>query len=414
MSRQDLTSWIIHFIHNRNLDNEILESSYSVYDDEYAVPDGFTYQGKPIRLTQRYEEEDYGLSEDANALDVLKKILHDGIIRSGWSFRNSKPTIYGPKAATCFTEMPLYALIEYAKTRNSEDSIEPYGIAFLKNELFNAGARPVIYGVSGKHIEGKKGDPNFGIGLRVLSKDCGIGIKEMYRYVYTNLSAGKNITWMHEREWRWADLEEQFDFPGMPFYALNDTIKFSRIIIIVKTKAESEEIIEHLIHLIHSHGTNFDRLYDLKSIAHSYVLAIEDLDKLTNDTVNVKLDDLPLSKVPRLPKIVVSQETLQKVKAAVENATTICFEASKKDFEQNGDYDICGFCTVVTYIVKSEITQALINLELADSYGKGYYAIRIRSYPTQGLGNQEIGHRAAAEYLTTELGQNFSTHSNWD
>ncbi|WP_456311574.1 hypothetical protein [Pseudomonas shirazensis] len=414
MARQDLSNWIIHFIHGRNIENELFESSYSLDDGQYSIPDGFSYHGEPIRLTSKYEEDDYGLNEDADGFEVLKKILHDGIIRSGWSFRKSKPTIYGPKAATCFTEMPLYALIEYSKTRNSQSSIEPYGIAFLKNELYNAGARPVIYGLSGKHLESKKGEANFGIGLRTLSSECGIGIREMYRYVYTNLSAGRNVTWMHEREWRWADVDETNEFAGLPFYALNDFIKFNRLIIIVKTKKESEEIIEYLMHLIHSGSTDFAREYDIKLIERTHVLALEELDSLVKDPLKVNLDDLPLNSVPRLPKIIVPKEILEKVKTAIECASTICYKESEKDYEAHGDYDVSGFCHIVTYDVKSEITQALIDLDIAHSYGKGSYTVYIKSYPVQGLGTQEIGHKAAAEYLTAELGQKFYTKSRWD
>lgn len=124
---------------------------------------------------------------------MLKKILRDGYIRAGWSFRNNSPTIYGPKAAVCFTEMPLFGLIEYSKTRNAEYFIEDYGIAFLKDELYKAGARPVIYGLTTGHKEASEKDKYFGKGLRNLAFETGLGLKEQYRYVYTKLGAVKKM-----------------------------------------------------------------------------------------------------------------------------------------------------------------------------------------------------------------------------
>lgn len=414
MSRQDLSNYVIHFIHGRNPENELLEYSYVAEDDEYTIPDSFTLEGKPIRLTNKYEEDDYGFPENADALDVLKKILHDGIIKTGWSFRGNKPTIYGPKSAACFTEMPLYALIQYSQLRNSIKDIEPYGIAFLKNEIFAAGARPVIYGLSGKHIEAKKADGNFGKGLRTLSEECGLGLKEMYRYVYTSFSKEKNISWMHEREWRWADTNEKFDYAGMPFFTANDHINFSRIIIIVKTAEERDEILKHLTHLIHSKSTNFEREYDLKAIARAYVLAIEDLDSINGDISAVKLDDLPLHSIPRPPKIIVSNTIYDKVKETIEAAGKICYDTSKKKYEERGDRDIAGICSIVTYVRNSEVTQALIDLDIAHSFGKDEYVIYLKSYPVQSLGVIEAGYNAAADFLTTELGQSFSVNSRWD
>jgi hypothetical protein len=76
MSRNDLTNWIIHFVHRRNPDNDPLEFSYDFEDMEYEpYPDSFTYEGKPIFKTQKYEEDDYGLESDAYAIGVLKKFF---------------------------------------------------------------------------------------------------------------------------------------------------------------------------------------------------------------------------------------------------------------------------------------------------------------------------------------------------
>lgn len=417
MKRNDLTNWIIHFVHRRNPDNDPLEFSYDFEEMEYIpFPDSFTYEGEPIFKTEKYEEDDYGLEPDAYSIGVLKKILHDGIIKTGWSFRNGNPTIYGPKSAACFTEMPLYALIEYSKNRNNENYIEPYGIAFLKEELFEAGARPVIYGLSGKHKESIKGDDNYGIGLRTLSSECGIGLREMYRYVYTNISTAKRIDWTHEREWRWADLDERFEwFSGLPFIAKNDFFKFSKVIVFVKEKEEVEDVIVHLQHLYHSKTTNFDREYDLNIIANTYVLAIDELSKIEKEIENINLDDLPLNSVPKLEKIVVSEVTKKNVKEAIDKASEIYFNQAEKDFIEKGDVGPCGWLNIVTYTSNSEITQAMIDLGIASSYGKGYYYVSLnKGYPAQAIAVDENGKEMAAKYLTETLGQNFYTHVRWD
>lgn len=398
MNRNDLTDWIIHFVHRRNPENDPLEFSYDYEEMEpQPFPDNFTFDGKPIFQTSEYEEEDYGLAPDAYAISVLKKILHDGIIKTGWSFRKEKPTIYGPKSAACFTEMPLYALIEYSKSRNNENFIEPYGIAFMKEELFEAGARPVIYGLSKRHSESVKGDKNFGIGLRTLSSNCGIGLDEMYRYVYTNIRTSRRIDWTHEREWRWADIKEKFDFAGMPFIAENDEFTFSKIIVIVKEKDEVESVIKHLQNLYHSQTTNFDRAYNLDVISNTYVLSIEELSKIKKDISAIKLDDLPLSRIPKLKPIIVSDKTKKKVKSAIKEASKIYYEEAERIFKLRGDVGGCGWANVVTYVADSEITQALIDLEIASSYGKGYYHISLeKGFPAQSLNIDEAGKIKAA------------------
>ncbi|MDR6966531.1 cellobiose-specific phosphotransferase system component IIB [Flavobacterium arsenatis] len=415
-TRKDLSNWIIHFVHRRNPKNDPLEFSYDWENDfEYIpYPDSFTFDGEPLFLTEKYEEDDYGLEPDAHSFSVLKKILHDGIIKTGWSFRKGSPTIYGPKSAACFTEMPFYALIEYSKNRNDFDSIEPYGLAFIKEELFEAGARPVIYGLSGKHIESKEGDSNYGIGLRTLSSDCGIGINEMYRYVYTSIKRQKKIDWTHEREWRWADLDGKFDFPGMPFIAKTDEISFSTVIVFVKTNEEVQDILDHILNLHHSQTTNFDRLYDLKLLENILIVSMEALSTLSIDIEEVKFDDLPVNKIPKMKNIAVSKETYKLVKEAILEAERISFSVSEEKYKQYGDIGACGFANIVTYESNSEITQALINLEIAHSFAKGEYIIYLKGYPVQSIDVKEYGAIEAAKYLTEKLNQSFYSHTRLD
>ena len=152
-NRLDLSDWVIHFVHQRQSDDnpqdlqEIAE--LEGFDGDLRLPDYYDDEGNGHNILTPYEENEYWIDENADAFDVLLKILHDGFIHSGWSLRNCTPTIYGPKSAVCFTEMPLYALVQYAKFRGEYSGyVGNYGIAFRRNELFAAGGRPVIYGLS--------------------------------------------------------------------------------------------------------------------------------------------------------------------------------------------------------------------------------------------------------------------------
>lgn len=415
MNRPDLTNWILHFVHRRNPDNDPFEFSINPDTGEYVeFPEEFTYDGEPMYKTNRYEEEDYGLPPDAYGFEVLLKILHDGYIRTGWSFRNFNPTIYGPKPAVCFTEMPLYGLIEYAKKRNNEYYTENYGIAFLRDELFIAGARPVFYGLSTPHRESISGDINHGKGLRNLAESTGIGLKEQYRYVYTRLGSQKSVDWTHEREWRWADINEHFDFAGMPLFAKNEQISFSQIIVFVKTKEERETTIDHLKNLYHSKSTNFALEYNLNLIQNTYVLALDEVD-FSQKKGLIKFDDLPLHRIPKIEQVEVSPEILQKVKLAVEKASELSYAAVEEFDKKYGDRGGAGYSHVITWNPNSEITQALINLDLAHTFADGYYHISdLKPYPIQSIDANEAGAKAAAEFLNKELGNHFSYRTRWD
>ena len=90
-------------------------------------------------MLDEFIENEFQIDEDASAFSVLKKILHDGFIHSSWSIRNRTPSVYGPNSAVCFTEMPLYALVDYARGRGEKSGyVGNYGIAFRRNELYAA------------------------------------------------------------------------------------------------------------------------------------------------------------------------------------------------------------------------------------------------------------------------------------
>jgi hypothetical protein len=139
-----------------------------------------------------WSDEDYPWEPDASAFTVLMKILRDGYIRSGWSFRSGKATIYGPYSAVCFTEMPLYALLDYVQKRSASGLVDTYAIAVRRTELFAAGGRPVIYGLSGPALLAHNGDPESGLGYKSL-RSTSLPLDEQYRYVATTMGGGKQI-----------------------------------------------------------------------------------------------------------------------------------------------------------------------------------------------------------------------------
>jgi len=415
-NRKDITDWLIHFVHDRNVENDMYQTYLKIGEEiEMSIPPrSFDFDGNPD-FNYSYDDLDekyYDWYDDEPAFGVLLKVIKDGFLKSTWSYRNYKSSVYGPKPVVCFTEMPLYGLINYVKNRNQNELTTSYGIAFLKSEAFEAGARPVIYGLSSKYEETEEGDPFFGKGLRTLASKCGIGLREQYRYVSTNLTKKYPIDWTHEREWRWADLDYDFSFPGLPFFISNANFSFSKIIVIVYTDAEAEQILNLLKSHHDSRQTNYG--YDLskEAIKNTLILSIESLER-DFKTEDIRLDDLPFFSLPKIKEIVPSQECIDKVTEVWRRANVISFEAASKAFKETPEekhwttFGPCGGAILNTYNSHSEVTQAFIQLGIATAYTDHYSLGGLNTVPTQLVGITEIGVRAAAEYLTKELEQKF-------
>ena len=254
--RKDLSDWVIHFVHRRNPDNDPFTQWGE--EDSLRYPIAFAGDEEPVFTHCPEHDETDELAPDAYAYSVLKKIVDDGHIRAGWSFRGGKPTIYGPRAAVCFTEMPLYALIDYAKVRADEDSVQTYGIALPKTEFFRAGGRPVIYGLSGDHHEISRIDGSRWERPRMLSHVCGIAPHEQYRYVAKSLGGQRRIDWSHEREWRWTKNFTEDDIPGLAIWA-EEAHSFSEIVLVVQKEEEAKGLLDQL-KTYHDHPTHFPRV----------------------------------------------------------------------------------------------------------------------------------------------------------
>lgn len=439
--RLDLTEWVIHFVHDRKpLDNpsgfyedcimcndefeensDNTDSKQLFTEDNCRQPDYYDENGNEHVIHDAYIENEYEIDADAPGYYVLKKILHDGFIHSSWSLRKMTPSIYGPKSAVCFTEMPLYALLDYAKVRGEKSGyVGNYGIAFRRNELYAAGARPVIYGLSSDFKETDVDDNGVFQG-RLLDSSCGIGKQEQYRYVSTMLHKKKGVTidWTHEREWRWALPDDRYGVPGLPFLLSNTYADFfSEIIIIVCTDEEQEDLLLHLKNLYDAGSRNTGFEYNKKMISSAKVLSLETIAKLNEiDPHTMKIEDLPIKQMRMIPEFDVSSELADKVRKAIVEANEISIKSVEEYLAKNPSFDeqkgYWGWAYVCTNHI-SDVTQALQDAGFAKAYSDGDYYIKIDEYQTNNLDLLEIGANAAAKYLTKELGQNFFVKTRLD
>ncbi|MEA5418478.1 hypothetical protein VB712_04515 [Spirulina sp. CCNP1310] len=426
--RIDLSEWVIHFVHDRSL-------NHYPKDVNLPLPFCFDRLGKPLihsldetayddqLIYENSLDHPYGLDANARAYSVLKRILFDGYIKSGWSFRRGRASIYGPRSAVCFTEMPLYALLAYASKRNNPSSVEAYGIALRKQELFKAGGRPVIYGLSGNHKEAFSGDSYFEKGFRCLASSCGVALNEQYRYVAMNLDKNKWIDWTHEREWRWADTKENHEVPGFPIWVESQNLKLSQILVIVKEVWEVEDFLNSMKTHYDARVNIYDSTYDRENFKNTVVVSLEEIDRQLSGSSAIRLDDLPLKNFSYISPKIPSSEVLEKVKKALIKAKDEAKKAAQKDKEiaprnKNGYIcDVCGFATVVTSDANTEITDALISLNYASPCdGECYFIYEVTSGidTEQALRVAEAAAQAAARTLSELLGQHFSVNSRWD
>lgn len=421
MNRVDLTDWVIHFVHNRipedNIDDIITEIR-EVYDVSIeGIPSFYDNTGTPHRIFDSRIDEEYPIESDAPAFDVLRKIIHDGYIKSGWSFRNGLATIYGPSSAVCFTEMPLGSLISYAASRGKY--VGTYGIAIKRKELFAVGGRQVIYGLSTTHCEAAEGDINFGKGLRCLASSTGIGLKEQYRYVATNLiRQSAIIDWTHEREWRWPLIDDKYGVEGLPILLDEDyIIRFSDIIIIVSTLKEKESILNLLKSMYDAGGSNIGYGYNIELIKTAKVLSIEELQQYKGDIAKIKLENISTKYFARIEEIKVSEEIKKKVAKIWNEAKEIAYNAEDEHLSsvfKGNDIGSAGY-SYVTTTATTEITQALLELGIAESFANEEYILfGLPQCKVQSVDVHEAGAKAAAQYLTDKLGQKFSIKSILD
>jgi hypothetical protein len=412
--REDLSSWVLHFVHRRAPENN---PAYNINEGEESPAFPYHEDGKVNARFDFWEtvDESQALAPDDYSLEVLLKIIRDGHIRSGWSFRNDKPTIYGPRAACCFTEMPLYSWQKYAASRGP-NSVDSYAIAIPKSEFFVAGGRPVIYGLSGPHKELHSSPlpfpPNYRW-PRKLSPDCGIAESEQYRYVAMNLGSARPIDWSHEREWRCADVRDKCSCPGLPIWLKNEPIQFSQAIVIVRESKEVQYVLDQIKELFDAGHHNYDYAYNREALSNTRVVALEDLAKAGKKRL-LRLDDLPASKLDSFKRPLASAQLCSKVKAALKAANAAAKIAATE--ADDSLPDVCGFADVTVHDPQSRFVSALIKLDKIHVIGGIGYVIRdIPMGSSQSLRVKEAAAEAAMRALKQHFPQiGFSVRSRWD
>ena len=420
--RLDLSSWLIHFVHKHKpegsyqswVKKQLNEDEAKEIDIEsIKAPDFFDENGCPKTIFDEWIDDDWKLSPNASAFDILRRIIHDGFVKSGWSFRGDSPTIYGPYSTVCFTEMPLYALIDYANKRGRYSGyVAQYGIAFKRKELFAAGARSVIYGLSGNKYEAKGSDKYYNAGFRALSERCGIGREEQYRYVHTDLNREPPIDWTFEREWRLAIKDSRWgDIPGLPFF-LSKTdyhTPISEVVIIVATNEEKSIVLDQLANMYNSKSTNLGYNYQIELIRAAKVVAVEQLKGL-QDYETIRLDSINPQVETEMSLPRVNEDTVNRASEALNATLEIC-ENALKEF-QTIHPEIIPYSYPISHAKvctdgNTEITQALFKIGKASTFSEGIYYL---DTPFSFTGNEKVGQfimQKAADFLTEQLGQKF-------
>lgn len=425
LGREDLSEWALHFIHDRNPHNEPTDQ-----DVDFSLYGSFPYH-ESEELNDRFDlwnisDDYYSTESDAGAFAVLSKIIIDGHIRGTWAFRNNRPTIYGPRAAVCFTEMPLYALIDYAKQRRA-DSVNTYAIGVLKRELFSAGGRPVIYGLTGKHAEQRPPQPNSGGWPRKLAPSTGIHESEQYRYVAMSTDPDRPIDWSHEREWRWADHRDQCTCPGLPIWLSDEPVSFSRVFVVVSNTNEAEQVLGVLKELYDSGANDFGHSFSKKALKDTSVISLEELESTLTDSQlrHLRIEDVPASHIDHFSQPMAPHTLVNKVRDVLDEAEQAAnFAAAEylKTAPRTVDGyvgDVAGWAHLVIYDAQTPLVSALLQLEETYSVpGVGYIVHRVGGLgwrQEQALSVAETAVEAAQAVFRKHFPDiSFGVRTRWD
>lgn len=200
---------------------------------------------------------------------LLRHAVRQGRLWATWSTRGGKRTIYGPRPAVCFTEMPIAAFIEASRIRASKgENMSSYALVLPKRAIFRAGGRPVIYGLSGSDWP-SGGDDG---GMRSFAEQA-LPYPEQYRYVSFDPTKG-TLDWSHEREWRWPLDDQPYEGDGSPADTSDDLpgmsldhVSMRGLGVIVATELEAQRMVHDIL-------TKVDR-GDIKEDHYRFVLAHE-------------------------------------------------------------------------------------------------------------------------------------------
>ena len=208
---------------------------------------------------------------------MMRNAIRIGRLWATWAVRGGRRTIYGPDPTVCFTEMPMAAFIEAGLNRSElGQAMSPYGLVFPKTGMFELGARPAIYSLSGPGRPDVTGDDD---GERRISTSQ-LPLTEQYRYVTYDPSSAKAVDWSHEREWRWPLRQKpNIDPHDLPpdmddLWGLElDSSGIRGLGAIVRTSKQEEQIVYDIL-------TKVDRK-DVDEDCYEFVLALDRMPPLS-------------------------------------------------------------------------------------------------------------------------------------
>lgn len=397
--RHDHTDWMIHFVRDRNPDQDFPGDSEEEYD---------YYAGGELEA-------------DASAFAVLKSVIRLGGIIPGYSFRGGRTTIYGGRPAVCATEMPIYSFATYVRERAKTESVSAYGIAFKKTEFFETGGRPVIYGLSTEDVTYKINSPT----MRIFDESV-LPLSEQYRYVAYNPSGKPNwIDWSHEREWRWKVSDENKDqiwgrdgfgcygpIPALPiFKGTLDGRPFTSVCIIVWTHEEAAEIQEILTGFYLAGSNNYDTPFDRALIQSSHIIVLQDVISAVENDHSIEAQTIEGLNAANLLQPIKIHPTPAGAKKLVDEAMTVAVEASKQAADAYAskhtiDGGACGYANIITYDVTNPIVQYLLKEKIASGPydGKVWIHVKADIPVSQSIDYNEHVAEAAQKALSKALG----------
>lgn len=310
--RYDLSDHLIHFFRDLNL-----EAS-----DAPLTPEHWGYGS----VTEGWQ---------LPAFFLLRHAVRQGRLWATWSVRGGRRTIYGPRPAVCFTEMPIAAFIEASTIRAAKgEKMGSCALVLPKSAAFAAGARPVIYALStDAWASGTDGERSFA--------DTALPSREQYRFVAYDPTK-KQLDWTHEREWRWPlDVQpyqenedslppsDSDELPGLSF----DHPNLQGIGVIVQNHRQAEKIAYDIL-------TKVDR-GDISESHYSFIIARDDIPDWNALRDYVEMEqaiwdnaiDLAQYFTVKKADAKAQRESLHRFAAAIEDATD---EPGSEHFDEKG------------------------------------------------------------------------------
>lgn len=378
--RFDLSDYLIHFF--RDVD---LQGKNYIHFPEHC---GFNNLAHSDYLDARF---------------LLRCAIRHCKISASWSFRGAVRTIYGESPAVCFTDMPVSAFVKTSVDRLSMgENIGLYALLLPKADMFNVGARPVIYGLDGF---GSILPSGYGGGKRIINSSL-LPLNEQYRYV---TYVPGSIDWTHEREWRWpfrgemddyeAEIKEDgrhSDFENTPGLEL-EYVNLKGAGVIVPNNHDVKHILNDLLTLI-------DRNI-LSRNSFTFIISTENLSSYTDIVDPASLSDyinqnlLDIDKFFNFPEPVVD-------KFGHDVGNIISSELAKYLPSCSSHSQEFGRAWVWLLDNKSDLTRSLLEYDIVEVSKEGRYLLDLgyRVLNNLNLSQQEEFARIVAKELNRKYG----------